>query len=99
MIAESADIKLACSQCGQRIVVDKSAAGMHSNCPICEGPVTVPNVTSVIERKSNGSSAPAGRENYGIPGWKTPARSCFPRPWSLAGLVASWMKPTLRSSG
>jgi chromosome segregation ATPase len=43
MIADSADIKFACSQCGQRIVVDKSAAGLQGNCPICEGPVTVPH--------------------------------------------------------
>ena len=45
MIADSADIKFACSQCGQRIVVDKSAAGLEGHCPICEGPLTVPHVS------------------------------------------------------
>jgi chromosome segregation ATPase len=50
MIADSADIKFACSQCGQRIVVDKSAAGLEGNCPICEGPVTVPHVSGPQDR-------------------------------------------------
>lgn len=68
MIAESADIKFACSQCGQRIVVDKAAAGMHSNCPICEGPVTVPHCTSVEERKINGIGAHSDRGSYVDPG-------------------------------
>lgn len=54
MIADSADIKFACLQCGQRIVVDKSAAGLSGTCPICEGPVTVPRLNSISEHPSDG---------------------------------------------
>jgi DNA repair exonuclease SbcCD ATPase subunit len=68
MILESADIKFACSQCGQRIVVDKSAAGMDGTCPICEGPVTVPFESSVSERTvgmeiTNGAYADPGLQD------------------------------------
>ena len=65
MILESADIKFACSQCGQRIVVEKSAAGMDGTCPICEGPVTVPYASSVSER-TDGIEITNG--NYADPG-------------------------------
>ncbi len=46
MIAYSADINFACSQCGQKIVVEKSGAGLSINCPVCEGEVTVPHVSA-----------------------------------------------------
>src|SRR4051812_32355904 len=65
MIAESADIKFACPQCGQRIVVDKSAAGLHGTCPICEGPVTVPfleNAEHGLPDLGNGPYADPGLE-------------------------------------
>src|ERR1700679_113442 len=41
-IADSADIKFACSQCGQRMVVERSGAGHTADCPVCKHPVTVP---------------------------------------------------------
>jgi len=41
-IVDSSDIKFACSQCGQRIVVERSAAGLDGNCPACNHPVTIP---------------------------------------------------------
>jgi chromosome segregation ATPase len=50
MIADSTDIKFACSQCGQRIVVEKSGAGLTADCPICSNPVTVPYVSSIHDR-------------------------------------------------
>lgn len=43
LIADSTDIKFACSQCGQRMVVEKSAAGLRADCPMCGSPVTVPH--------------------------------------------------------
>jgi predicted nucleic acid-binding Zn-ribbon protein len=42
MIAEDADIKFECSQCGQSLAIEKSGAGLTANCPICDHPVTVP---------------------------------------------------------
>jgi chromosome segregation ATPase len=42
MTAENADIKFECSQCGQSLAVESSAAGVTANCPICEHPITVP---------------------------------------------------------
>ena len=60
MIADSADIKFACPQCGQRIVVDKSAAGLNGSCPICEGPVVVPHASSVRERSRHAESEMTG---------------------------------------
>lgn len=42
MIAEDADIKFECSQCGQSLAIEKSGAGLTANCPICDQPVTVP---------------------------------------------------------
>lgn len=44
-IADSTDIKFACSQCGQRMIVAKSGAGEKVNCPVCEHPLTVPYVS------------------------------------------------------
>ncbi|HEY3900854.1 MAG TPA: hypothetical protein VGM54_19745 [Chthoniobacter sp.] len=43
MTAVSPDIKFECSRCGQRIVVERSAAGFTVDCPGCRHPVTVPN--------------------------------------------------------
>lgn len=43
------DIKFECSQCGQRIVVEKSAAGLKADCPGCRTPVTVPSVDTMVE--------------------------------------------------
>lgn len=70
MIAVSADIKFACSQCGQRIVVDKSAAGLSGACPICEGPVTVPHASVVEDLPIDGAPVAneRGRETYTDPG-------------------------------
>jgi chromosome segregation ATPase len=46
MIALSADIKFACSQCGQRMVVEKSGAGLATNCPVCDHEMTVPQFST-----------------------------------------------------
>jgi chromosome segregation ATPase len=62
MIADSTDIKFACSQCGQRIVVEKSAAGLDANCPICEAALTVPHFSTVRERGT--SHADVERAEY-----------------------------------
>jgi len=35
-------LKIACSNCGQHILVDRSHAGMTGACPTCGSPVTVP---------------------------------------------------------
>lgn len=47
MIADTTDIKFSCSNCGQHMVVHKSAAGLGANCPICEHPVVVPDASSI----------------------------------------------------
>jgi chromosome segregation ATPase len=65
MIAESADIKFACSQCGQRMVVEKSGAGLTADCPICNSPVTVPHVSSI--RRRNHHAEGAARAPYADP--------------------------------
>ncbi len=54
MIADSADIKFACSQCGQRMVVEKSGAGLTAACPICNSPVTVPEFSTYADHISRG---------------------------------------------
>jgi len=48
-IADSTDIKFECSQCGQRIIVERSAAGLTADCPMCNHPVTVPSVQESID--------------------------------------------------
>jgi len=70
MIAESDDIKFACAQCGQRIIVEKAAAGITANCPICKGPVTVPHVSSLPERRacSGGRNGESERSSFADPG-------------------------------
>jgi chromosome segregation ATPase len=64
MIAESSDIRFACSQCGQRIVVEKSAAGLSGNCPVCEGPVIIPHVSSIHE--AHGDDGASHHEHGGF---------------------------------
>ena len=58
MIADSAEIKFECSQCGQSIAVDSSGAGLHTNCPTCENPLVIPEVSS-LHGRSYGDDAPA----------------------------------------
>ncbi len=50
MIADSAEIKFECSQCGQSLSVDSSAAGITTNCPTCESPVVIPQLHSIHDR-------------------------------------------------
>ena len=46
MIAEIEDIRFACHQCGQHLVVEAAAAGSTADCPICEAVVRVPAASS-----------------------------------------------------
>lgn len=47
MIAEpNLDIRFECTQCGQRFVVDASAAGMNSSCTVCDTKFVVPGPAS-----------------------------------------------------
>ena len=65
MIAESAEIKFECSQCGQSIAVDSSGAGVRTKCPTCEHPLVIPSVSS-LHGRSYGEDAPpaAGRTAF-----------------------------------
>lgn len=56
-MADSAEIKFECSQCGQSLSVDPSGAGMTTSCPTCESPVIVPQPRSLDDRHY-GASAP-----------------------------------------
>ena len=49
LTAVSPDIKFECSQCGQRIVVERSAAGFTVDCPGCRHPVKVPHHDTFTE--------------------------------------------------
>ncbi len=49
LIADSGDIKFECSQCGQRMVVERSAAGFLADCPMCNTPVTVPHIHAPVD--------------------------------------------------
>ncbi len=60
MIADSADIKFACSQCGQRMLVEKSGAGLTADCPFCKSPITVPYVSSIHDHGSRGHRSENG---------------------------------------
>ena len=42
MTAKRDDIRFDCDQCGQRLVVDATGAGLTTDCPICNNVVTVP---------------------------------------------------------
>jgi chromosome segregation ATPase len=46
LIADNTDIKFECPQCEQRMVVEKSAAGLKADCPKCGHPITVPHVSA-----------------------------------------------------
>lgn len=48
-IDTSDDIKFECSQCGQHILVERSAAGFTVGCPGCQHPVTVPPPNTLVE--------------------------------------------------
>ncbi len=61
MTAHSTDINFACSQCGQRIVVDKSGAGQEADCPICGHPITVPGASG-IDDGSHGAERQLSRD-------------------------------------
>ncbi|MEP6714820.1 MAG: hypothetical protein ABJC09_04560 [Terriglobia bacterium] len=61
MIADSADIKFECSQCGQRMVVERSAAGLSADCPMCSTPVTVPQVHAPADKGK--AEAPVGEQS------------------------------------
>ena len=70
MIADSTEIKFACSRCGQRLSVDSSGAGMTTACPTCEQPLVVPQLAGLHDRgygataksDSSRSGASAGEE-------------------------------------
>lgn len=70
MIADSTEIKFACSRCGQRLSVDASGAGMTTNCPTCASALVVPQVGGLHNRGYGDtaetdpprSSPPAGEE-------------------------------------
>jgi chromosome segregation ATPase len=65
MIADSAEIRFACSQCGQSLLVDSSGAGISLNCPTCDHPVIVPTPGSLHDRHYGESAATApGRAGY-----------------------------------
>lgn len=57
MMADSTDIKFQCSQCGQSISVDSSAAGLSANCPTCDNPLVVPSLGSLHHREYGESAA------------------------------------------
>jgi chromosome segregation ATPase len=59
MNAPTPDIRFACGRCGQRIVVDASAAGVETECPGCREPVVIPGGAVLRDRES--VTAAAGR--------------------------------------
>ena len=75
LIADSADIKFECSQCGQHMVVERSAAGQTADCPICSTPLTVPPLSSAAAEPVN-EAAPAAEavppsQSEEEPKWKS----------------------------
>ena len=58
------EIKFACAKCGQRILVDSSAAGMTADCPSCGTNVTIPKMAGLHDREY----APAKRSREGLKG-------------------------------
>ncbi len=65
MIADSAEIKFACSQCGQSLLVDSSGAGISLNCPTCDNPVIVPTPGSLHDRHyGQGPGVEPGRAGF-----------------------------------
>lgn len=75
------DIKFECSQCGQHIVVEKSAAGLKADCPVCKTPVTVPPADSIAEPAKG--EVPALQPK---PETSTPVDHAHPAPGSTSGL-------------
>jgi len=68
LIADSTDIKFECSQCGQRMLVERSAAGQKADCPKCGSPVTVPQLAppaEIIETETPATPAPSRHEAGG----------------------------------
>jgi chromosome segregation ATPase len=65
MIADSAEIKFACSQCGQSLLVDSSGAGLSLNCPTCDHPMIVPTPGSFHSR-NYGEGAPVDKSRAGL---------------------------------
>lgn len=46
------DIRFACERCGQRIVVDASAAGAETECPGCREPMVIPAGGLMLDREA-----------------------------------------------
>jgi chromosome segregation protein len=65
MIADSAEIKFACSQCGQSLLVDSSGAGISLNCPSCDHPVVVPT-PGTFHSRHYGDSASVENKRTGF---------------------------------
>ncbi len=59
MTASTQDIRFACAHCGQRIVVEATAAGVETECPGCREPVVIPAEGAMLDRES--VTAAAGR--------------------------------------
>ena len=55
------EIKFACVECGQRMLVDSEAAGMTADCPSCGTTLTIPKVGGLHDR----NYAPANRSRDG----------------------------------
>jgi ribosomal protein L11 methyltransferase len=53
---DDVDIKFACKQCGQRMLVETAAAGLTGDCPSCGSAVTVPHVHALDDREYNTAS-------------------------------------------
>ena len=52
MDTRTPDIRFACTRCGQRIVVDASAAGLETACPGCATPLIIPDGGKLVDRES-----------------------------------------------
>ena len=61
MTANSAEITFECSQCGQRISVDSSGAGLSAECPTCQHPLVIPTFSSLHDRSYGEAAAHADR--------------------------------------
>src|SRR5437868_6325984 len=45
------DIRFECTSCGQKMLVDAQAAGMHADCPSCGCHVPIPKVRAMNDRE------------------------------------------------
>ncbi len=61
MTVRTQDIRFACSHCGQRIVVDASAAGVETACPGCKRPMVIPDEAMLVDRASVAAVAGRGK--------------------------------------